>query len=83
MFQIPIYSGCETAFAVPFKVENDDDFTCNNNGNDGFGDTNLPNINVQIQDEHAVNAIVRLAEFHKGGSYFLCNSYAISISNIY
>lgn len=35
-------------------------------GEDGFGDANLPPITARLENEHAVNAIIRLAEQYKG-----------------
>lgn len=35
-------------------------------GYDGFGDADLPPIEARLQNEHAVNAIIRLAEEYKG-----------------
>lgn len=35
-------------------------------GEDGFGDANLPQIPTRVEPEHAVQAIIRLAELYQG-----------------
>jgi inosine-uridine nucleoside N-ribohydrolase len=40
-------------------------------GEDGFGDANLPSIPTRVQAEHAIDAIIRLAEEYRGNG---CNN---------
>lgn len=35
-------------------------------GEDGFGDADLPPIDARLESEHAVMAIIKLAELYKG-----------------
>ncbi|CAG7823058.1 unnamed protein product [Allacma fusca] len=58
---IPIFRGSETALVFPYDLGDNPYF-----GKDGFGDTNLPPVQPKLEAEHAVHAIIRLAELYKG-----------------
>jgi inosine-uridine nucleoside N-ribohydrolase len=61
-FKIPIYKGCHSTLVEP--VYNADPF----HGHDGFGDTNHdeePDLK-HVQDEHAVNTLVRIVKSNPG-----------------
>ncbi|CAG7717831.1 unnamed protein product, partial [Allacma fusca] len=60
-WQIPIFRGSETALVFPYYSSDHPYY-----GKDGFGDTNLPAVQPKLEAEHAVNAIIRLAELYKG-----------------
>ncbi|ODM89447.1 hypothetical protein Ocin01_17233 [Orchesella cincta] len=59
---LPIYKGMSEYMMIPFKHLEEPPY----NGDDGFGDASLPDIPPRLEAEHAVAAIIRLAEEYKG-----------------
>ena len=57
---VPVYAGCAAPLiSTPFHASYV-------HGNDGLGDCNLPASNRKVENEHASNALVRLANEHPG-----------------
>jgi inosine-uridine nucleoside N-ribohydrolase len=64
----PIYLGMANPMISPFKHLQEPPFF----GVDGFGDADLPPITTRVESEHAVDAIIRLAEAYRGQLSILC-----------
>ncbi|CAL8109770.1 unnamed protein product [Orchesella dallaii] len=59
---LPIYKGMSEFIMAPFSHIQQPPY----NGEDGFGDADLPEIPERVEAEHSVLAIIRLAEQYKG-----------------
>jgi len=67
---VPVFKGMGTSMVSKFEHSDSARF----NGIDGFGDSKLPRLNYNsvVEDEHAVNAIIKLAEMYKGKLSVVC-----------
>jgi inosine-uridine nucleoside N-ribohydrolase len=65
---IAIYRGAETALVKSFRSDEP-----SYNGENGFGDAYLPKLLPRLESEHAVPAIIELAEIHKGNLIILAS----------
>jgi len=64
----PIYKGMGKYVMKTFEHIEDPPYF----GEDGFGDANLPTIPTRVEEEHAVNAIIRLAKTYQGELVIVC-----------